>query len=24
MGRHVTGYSEEEIRQIAEYFSRQK
>ena len=24
MGRHVTGYSEDEIRQIAEYFSQQK
>ena len=24
MGRHVTGYSEDEIRQIAEYFSKQK
>ena len=24
MGRHVTGYSEDAIRQIAEYFSQQK
>lgn len=24
MGRHVTGYSEEEIRLIAEYFAKQK
>lgn len=24
MGRHVKGYTEEEIRLIAEYFSRQK
>ncbi len=24
MGRHVSGYSEDEIRQIAEYFSSQK
>jgi cytochrome c553 len=23
MGRHATGYSDEEIRQIAEYFSKQ-
>lgn len=23
MGRHATGYTDEEIRQIAEYFSRQ-
>jgi len=24
MGRHVAGYSDDEIRQIAEYFSKQK
>ena len=24
MGRHATGYTDEEIRQIAEYFSRQQ
>jgi sulfide dehydrogenase cytochrome subunit len=24
MGRHVSGYTEDEIRQIAEYFAKQK